>query len=449
MQTILIIEDKKSMADMLAKTFQSEGFNVKTAHNVKDGIALLSSGVFDAAVTDLKLPDGNGMEILKAVKESFPLTPVIVMTAYGSIEIAVKAVKEGAYDFITKPFDPEHLLMIIRRAIGERSIEKENLILKKEFQRFLKMPMMVGVSMAWNEVMEKVKKVAPLKTTVLILGESGTGKELIARTIHHLSQRSKESFVAVNCAAIPKDLIENEIFGHEKGAFTGAAEIKLGRFELADKGTIFLDEIGDMEMPLQTKLLRVLQEDEFERVGGTKTIKIDARIIAASNKNLEREVADGRFREDLFYRLYVFPIVIPPLKQRRDDIIPLARHFISVFSKDMNKTEPSISPEVENILLQNEWKGNVRELRNIMERAVILCDGQTLLSCHLSGEGLPVKLRHDAPLHEVAESAAKSAEKARIENVLRQTHGNKSRAADILKVSYKTLLNKIKEYGIL
>lgn len=448
MQTILIIEDKKSMADMLTKNFQSEGFSVKTAYNVKDGVALLSSDL-SAVITDLKLPDGDGMEIVKTIKEGFPFIPVIVMTAYGSIETAVKAVKEGAYDFITKPFDPDHLLLIIKRAIGERSIEKENIILKKEFSKFLKMPDMIGVSRAWNEIMEKVKKVAPLKTTVLILGESGTGKELIARAIHHLSQRAKEPFVAVNCAAIPKDLIENEIFGHEKGAFTGAGETKIGRFELADKGTIFLDEIGDMEMPLQSKLLRVLQENEFERVGGTKTIKVDVRVIAASNKNLEREVSEGRFREDLFYRLNVFPIVIAPLRDRREDIATLARYFVSQFCREMNKNEPLILPEIESILLSHEWRGNVRELKNVIERAVILCDGPTLLPEHLSfGTDVKERINLDAPLHEVAESAARFAEKSRIENALRQTHGNKSRAAEILKVSYKTLLNKIKEYGI-
>jgi DNA-binding NtrC family response regulator len=440
------------MADMLTKTFQSEGFSVKTAYTVKDGINLLASDL-SAVVTDLKLPDGDGMEIVRTIKESFPFIPVIVMTAYGSIETAVKAVKEGAYDFITKPFDPDHLLLIIKRAVGERSVEKENIILKKEFHKFLKMPDMIGVSKAWNEIMEKIKKVAPLKTTVLILGESGTGKELIARTIHHLSQRSKEPFVAVNCAAIPKDLIENEIFGHEKGAFTGAGETKIGRFELADRGTIFLDEIGDMEMPLQSKLLRVLQENEFERVGGNKTIKVDIRVIAASNKNLEREVAEGRFREDLFYRLNVFPIVIPPLRERREDIAPLAQYFVSQFSREMNKNEPSISPEIKSILLSHEWKGNVRELKNVIERAVILYDdvgdGAALLPEHLSfGTDMKERINLDAPLHEVAESAARVAEKSRIENALRQTHGNKSRAAEMLKVSYKTLLNKIKEYGI-
>lgn len=448
MQTILVVEDKKSMADMLKKTLEAEGFNIKTANNIKDGIASLEYSL-SAVVTDLKLPDGEGMEILRAVRASFPAIPVIVMTAYGSIEIAVKAVKGGAYDFITKPFDPDHLLLVVKRAMAEKILERENIILKKEFSKFLQMPEIIGSSGACSAIMEKVRRVAPLKTTVLILGESGTGKELVARAVHYLSQRAKESFIAVNCAAIPNDLIENELFGHEKGAFTGAGETKLGRFELADRGTIFLDEIGDMEMTLQSKLLRVLQENEFQRVGGTKTIKVNVRVIAASNKNLQKEVAEGRFREDLFYRLNVFPIVIPPLRERKEDILPLSKYFIAYFSKEMNKIEPSISSESEKRLLNHEWKGNVREIRNIMERAVILCDGQILLPCHLSfGEGMSVRVRHDASLHEVAESAARAVEKARIEDVLKQTNGNKSRAADILKVSYKTLLNKIKEYRI-
>ncbi|MCL4491593.1 MAG: sigma-54 dependent transcriptional regulator [Nitrospirae bacterium] len=450
MQTILVVEDKKSMSDMLTRTLQSEGYAVRAAFTVRDGIVALASGETDAVITDLRLPDGDGMEVLKAVQESSLLTPVIVMTAFGSIEIAVRAVKEGAYDFITKPFDPDHLLLIIKRALEERSVQKENLILKKEFSRFLKRPEIIGTSGLWQEVMEKVRRVAPLKTTVLILGESGTGKELIARAIHYLSPRGKESFVAVNCAAVPPDLIENELFGHEKGAFTGALEIKPGRFELANRGTIFLDEIGDMAMPLQSKLLRVLQENEFERVGGAKTIKADLRVIAASNKDLEKEVSDGNFRDDLFYRLNVFPVIIPPLRKRKEDVIPVAEYFISLFSKEMSKNAPSLSPETGGMLLCNEWKGNVRELKNVVERAVILCDGPVLLPEHFNftrniskEEAAP-----DASLHEVAQKAVRFAEKERIENALKQTVGNKSRAAELLKVSYKTLLTKIKEYGI-
>jgi DNA-binding NtrC family response regulator len=450
MSCILIVEDKQSMADMLARTLESEGYTVCSAPTVKDGLNALSHEDISAVITDLKLPDGDGMEIVKAVREGTPFIPAIVMTAFGSIEIAVNAIKKGAYDFITKPFDPDHLILLLKRALEDQTVQKENLVLKHEFSKFLKMPEIIGLSRQWADIMEKIKKVAPLKTTALVLGESGTGKELVARAIHHLSPRAKCSFIAVNCAAIPKDLIENEIFGHEKGAYSGASEIKLGRFELADRGTIFLDEIGDMELSLQSKLLRVLQENEFERVGGTKTVRVDLRVIAASNKNLEKEVSGGHFREDLFYRLNVFPIIIPPLRERKEDIIPLARHFIGVFSSEMNKKAPPLSPESERMLLGNEWRGNTRELKNIIERAVILCDGQVLQPEHFNFTKCTTEgqIGAEAPLFEIAQFAVRTAEKSRIEAVLTQTGGNKSRAAEILKVSYKTLLTKIKEYKI-
>ncbi|MCL0086847.1 sigma-54 dependent transcriptional regulator [Thermodesulfovibrionales bacterium] len=451
MQKILIVEDKEAMVDMLTRTFQADGFAVRPAYTVSDGVAALLQGGFDAVITDMRLPDGDGMEILKAVKRSFPLVPVVVITAFGSIKKAVEAVKGGAYDFITKPFDPEHLLLIIKRALEEKSIERENLVLKKEFSKFLEMPEIIGVSNKWNEIIKKVKRVATTKTTVLILGESGTGKEVIARAIHYMGPRASKSFVAINCAAISKDLIESELFGHEKGAFTGATEIKHGRFELADRGTVFLDEIGDMAMPLQSKLLRVLEESEFERVGGTKTIKVDLKIVAASNKDLKKEVSEGRFREDLLYRLDVFPIAIPPLRERRQDIIPLVRYFIPVLAREIGKNiSSSVSPEVERILLAHEWRGNTRELRNAIERAVILCDGTTLLPEHFSfhRDGPYKKINLDAPLHEVAAKAAKAAERVRIEDALKQASGNKTKTAEMLKVSYKTLLSKIKEYGI-
>ncbi len=450
MQTILIVEDKQSMADMLGRTLRSEGFSVLSAMTVKDGLDALSRENISAVITDLKLPDGDGMAIVKTISQVSPFIPVIVMTAFGSIEIAVSAIKEGAYDFITKPFNPDHFILILRRALEERTVQKENLVFRNEFQKFLKMPEMVGVSEQWNMVMEKIRKVAPLKTTVLVLGESGTGKELVARAIHHLGPRAKEPFIAVNCAAIPKDLIENEIFGHEKGAFTGASEIKPGRFELADRGTIFLDEIGDMELSLQSKLLRVLQENEFERVGSTKTVKVDVRVLAASNKDLEKEVKEESFREDLYYRLNVFPLYLPPLRERKEDIVPLASYFINFFSSEMNKAIPALSPEAERILLVNEWKGNTRELRNIVERAVILCDGHVLGPEHLNPAWprSTQKAGDEGTLPEIAQAAVKNAEKSRIKAVLLQTGGNKTRAAEMLKVSYKTLLTKIKEYGI-
>ncbi len=448
MHKILIVEDKKSMLDMLVKAFRAEGLEVQGACNLNDALSMLSPEI-SAIVTDIKLPDGDGLDVLRRSKTIYPFIPIIVMTAYGSIETAVKAVKEGAYDFITKPFDPEHMIHIVKRAIEEKGLLKENIALKREFNRYLKMPELIGVSRQWGEVIEKIKKIAPLKTTVLILGESGTGKELLARAIHYLSPRAKEPFIAINCAAIPKDLIESEIFGHEKGAFTGASDFKQGRFELADRGTIFLDEIGDMEKPLQAKLLRVLQESEFERIGGTKTIKIDVRILAASNKDLEKEVLNGNFREDLFYRLNVFPIKIPPLRERKEDIIPLAEYFLNLFSKEINKPNMSLSSDAKEMLLNYEWKGNIRELRNVIERAVILCESGEIHPEHLNlVTERDEKIYIDASLHDIATSAAKTVERAKIQEALRVSKGNKSKAAEILKVSYKTLLNKIKEYKI-
>jgi two-component system, NtrC family, response regulator len=449
MDTILIVDDKKSMLEMLSKTFQAEGFRVITAGNVAEAKKLTEQGEMDVVVTDLRLPDGEGLEVLRAARERFPLLPVVLMTAHGSIEIAVKAVKEGAYDFVAKPFDPDHLLIIVRRALAERASKKENIMLKKEFSKFLVMPEIVGVSRAWQNVMEKVRKVAPMKTTALILGESGTGKELVARSIHHYSPRSESAFVAVNCAAIPKDLIESELFGHEKGSYTGAVDTKQGRFELADGGTVFLDEIGDMDMPLQSKLLRVLQEREIERVGGSRPITVDLRVIAASNKDLKKEVGEGRFRDDLFYRLNVFPIIVPPLRERVEDIIPLAEHFMEMFAGEMNKQRPRLSDAACQLLTGYDWKGNVRELKNIIERAVIMCDGEELGTEHISiSDGAQERVSPDAPLHMVTGSAVRCAEKARIEDALRKASGNKTRAAEMLKVSYKTLLTKIRDYGI-
>lgn len=438
---------------MLKRSFAAAGYSVETAHNVKDAQKAFNSPVeLDAVVTDLKLPDGDGLQILAAARERSPLLPVVVMTAHGTIENAVSAVKQGAYDFIAKPFDPDHLILIVARALSESGSRRENIVLKKEFSRYLRMPELVGESPQWLGVIESARKVAPLKTTALILGESGTGKELIARAIHFFSPRAEQPFVAVNCAAIPKDLIENELFGHEKGAFTGATEIKQGRFELADKGTIFLDEIGDMDLPLQAKLLRVLQESEFERVGGTRTLKVDVRIVAASNKNLERAVADGSFREDLFYRLNVFPISIPPLRERRADILPLARFFLEGFCRDMNRQRLSISEDAVRTLERYVWKGNVRELRNVIERAVIMADGTVVETGHLAlcdPEVTPSGVPASGSLLAIGEAAARAAEKSMIEKVLQETGGNKSRAAEMLGVSYKTLLTKIKEFGVL
>jgi len=388
---------------------------------------------------------------LQGIKEENPLVPVLVMTAHGTIETAVKAVKDGAFDFLQKPVDPEHLLLTISKALETRHLVTENLILKEELLQS-RVAKLIGQSRLLSEAQENAKKVAAGATTVLLLGESGTGKELFARLIHDMSPRKNGPFIAINCAAIPKDLLESELFGHERGAFTGAGTRKLGKFELADEGTVFLDEIGDMELGLQGKVLRVLEGDPFMRVGGTSRVKADVRVIAATNKNLEAAVGTQAFRADLFYRLNVFPIVIPALRDRREDIPLLVAHFLTVYARELKKDVKTISPEALDLMMRLPWTGNVRELQNCIERAVILCDGRTVKPEHLGmptqGSATPVEVSSGDGLQAVSSAASRVAETKMIERVLAETGGNKSRAAEILKVSYKTLLTKIKDYGL-
>jgi two-component system, NtrC family, response regulator AtoC len=454
MDTILVIEDKDSMRDMLKQTLEAEGYLVMTARDGAEGIKKLSEEQTSLVLTDLKLPKKDGFEVLKAVREENSLLPVIVMTAFGTIETAVKAVKQGAYDFLTKPFDTEHLLVLIKRALDASRMATENILLKEELSDRRGLPLIIGKSSQMQEISSKLQKAAPTNATVLIHGESGTGKELFARAIHHLSQRKDGPFVAINSAAIPRELLESELFGYERGAFTGAEARKIGKLELADKGTVFLDEIGDMDLALQAKLLRVLQEQVIERVGGNKPIKIDVRIVAATNKDLQKAVEAKLFREDLYYRLNVFPITIPPLRERREDIGMLAQHFLNKFSAEVRKGQLTISPEALEILAKSPWKGNIRELENVMERAVIYADGGAIRVQDLGisepniRDLLAEQVPMDGSLHEIAEAATKIAESRRIRQVLKQTGGNKTRAAEILQVSYKTLLTKIKDYQL-
>lgn len=454
METILVIEDKESMAKMLKDALEAEGYGVIPARDGMEGIRHLKEGRIALVLTDLKLPGKNGIDILRASKEENQLIPVIVMTAFGSVEAAVTAMKEGAFDFIAKPFDIDHLLMLIKRALETQRLLTENILLKEEFASKLGFPRIIGKSQKITDVAQMVQKVAPTKTTVLLLGESGTGKELFARAIHNLSNRRPYPFVPINCADIPRDLLESELFGHEKGSFTGAEAKKLGKFELADKGTIFLDEVGDMNLALQSKLLRAIEDGEVERVGGMKSLKVDVRIVAASNKDLEKAVENKNFREDLFYRLNVFPIKIPPLRERREDIPMLAEYFINKYCLEIKTPLKNISKEALDILMNYHWKGNVRELENTIERAIILCDGDTITPEHiiLSKRTEPDSTLWSLPLEgaleDVAKEALRIAETRRIVKALKETKGNKTRAAEILKVSYKTLLTKIKEYGI-
>jgi len=454
MEKILVVEDKESMAQMLRETLELDGYEVVIAKDGAEGIRVIRENKVDIVLTDLRLPKKDGIEVLKASKEETPLIPVIVMTAFGSVETAVNAIKLGAYDFITKPLDTDHLRLLIERSLRNRRLATENLLLKDALSQRIGMPKIIGKSPMMLSVAENIRKVAPTKSTVLLLGESGTGKELFARAIHELSPRKEASFVTIKCAAMPRELLESDLFGYEKGAFTGAGDKKLGKFELANKGTIFLDEIGEMDIVLQSKVLRALQEGEIERVGGAKPIKVDIRIIAASNKNLEASVADKTFREDLYYRLSVFPLTIPPLRDRREDIPALVEHFIVKYSLEMNIPQKSISPDAMDLLKSYSWKGNVRELENVIERALILCDGDTItekeLRLNASGytdSGLDT-IPLDGTLDDSAKAALRIAESKRIKKALEETGGNKSRAAEILKVSYKTLLTKIKDYNI-
>lgn len=448
MATILIVEDNESMAKMLQQALTGEGYRIFLARDKQEGIEKIQRENIDLVLSDLRLPSGTGIDILQATREQSPFIPVIIMTAYGKIEDAVRAVKEGAYDFITKPFDPELLLLLIGRALEKQRLLTENLLLRES--KDTGTPVLIGNSQKFLEALNLAHRVAPSKATVLLLGESGTGKEVFAKAIHHLSLHKDGPFVAINCAAIPKELLESELFGHEKGSFTGATEKRIGKFELANRGTIFLDEIGEMELGLQAKLLRVLQGEEIERVGGSKKIRIDTRIIAASNRELKAAVKEKTFREDLFYRLSVFPIVLPPLRERREDIPFLVYHLLSLYNRELKKHIQDISKSAMELLIQQPWKGNIRELGNCIERALILCDGTTLLPEHLGL--MDVKIRgaetSEGGLSEIASAAVRTAEIRTIRSTLELTKGNKSRAAEILKVSYKTLLTKIKEYDI-
>ncbi|MDA8084693.1 MAG: sigma-54 dependent transcriptional regulator [Nitrospiraceae bacterium] len=454
MQTLLLVEDKESMAQMLRETLEAEGYRIVIARDGAEGIRMLREGDFDLVISDLKLPRKDGIEVLKASKAENPAVPVIMMTAFGTIETAVSAMREGAYDFITKPFDLDHLLLLIKRALETRRLLTENMLLRDELSSKVWGRQIIGKSSAVTDAAQKVRKVAQGKTTVLLLGESGTGKELFARAIHNLSPRHAYPFVPINCAAIPKELLESELFGHEKGSFTGADARKIGKFELADRGTIFLDEIAEMDAGLQTKLLRVLQEEEIERVGGLRPVAIDVRVVAASNKDLEKAVEERTFREDLFYRLNVFPITVPPLRERKDDIPVLVDFFINRYSTELKAPARKISPEALGLLMCYPWKGNVRELENCIERAIILCDGDTILPEHiilsrrLSFESTLQNLPMEGPLEETTKEATRIAETERIVRALKETRGNKTRAAEMLRVSYKTLLTKIKDYGI-
>ncbi len=383
MAKLLIAEDEDRMRKLLGMILGNRGHELRLCSDGEEAIAAFGEDKPDIVITDLRLPKVNGLEIVKHVQAASPEIPIVVITAYGSIESAVEAMQCGATDYITKPFEEARLHLAIDRALERSQLLQENRVLRTELRSRYAFEAIVVESPELLEVLDLARQVAVSNSTVMTYGESGTGKELITLAIHEASPRARGPFIAINCAAIPENLLESELFGHERGAFTGAMEAKRGRFELATGGTLFLDEIGELALPLQSKVLRALENQEFERVGGLKTIKTDIRFIAATNRNLADMVKEGKFREDLFYRLNVFPLVIPPLRERPADIIPLTEHFLKRFCREMGKKVPSISHEAEELLLNHHWDGNVRELQNTIERSVIMLDGDVLQPGHL------------------------------------------------------------------
>jgi DNA-binding NtrC family response regulator len=455
---ILIVEDKDSLRTMLRHALEACGHAVVEARDRAEAVRALQELRPAVVLSDLRLPDGSGIDVLRAARDFDPDTPVIVMTAYGSIQDAVSAIKEGALDFLAKPVDPEHLLLLVSRALEQRRLVTENILLKEELAKRRGAPQIVGDDPVLKRVLGTLQRAAATDTTVLLEGESGTGKELFARALHVLSPRTDAPFVAINCAAIPDTLLESELFGHEKGAFTGAVARKPGKFEVAHRGTLFLDEIGDLPLGLQAKMLRVLEEKRFDRLGGTMPIKVDVRLVAATNRNLRAAVAARRFREDLYFRLSVFPITIPPLRDRSADIPRLARHFIERFSRELNKRPLPLAPAAEDALRQYPWPGNVRELQNTIERALIIVDGDIIQPrhLHLSFHAAVVPVEKDpldaldlsGTLTDAGRRVLAQVERKKIVRAIEEANGNRARAAEQLGVSYKTIVMKMKEYGI-
>jgi DNA-binding NtrC family response regulator len=455
---VLLVEDKDSLRAMLRHALEAHGHPVLEARDEPEALQQLRENRPAVVLTDLKLPSGDGFGVLRAAKELDPELQVIVMTAYASIQDAVTAMKDGAIDFLPKPVDPDHLLLMVQRAIAQRRILTENFVLKQELAERRGAPRIVGEDPKLRQVSQQLHRAAATDATVLIEGESGTGKELFARALHALSPRADGPFVAINCAAIPETLLETELFGHEKGAFTGAVARKPGRFEVAHRGTLFLDEIGDLPLSLQAKILRALEEKQFERVGGTQSLRVDVRVVAATHRNLKARVAERLFRDDLYFRLSVFPIRVPPLRERAGDVVILARHFADKFCRDLNKKSLTLSPAALDELCAYPWPGNVRELQNCIERAAILCEGDTIHPRNLSlsfregsapaAPGPWEQIDLSGTLSEAMRRVTAEVERRKLGQAIQEAGGHKQRAADLLNLNYKAFLQKMKEHGI-
>jgi two-component system NtrC family response regulator len=454
METILIVDDEKNYLTILSAVLEDEGFEVLTSLGGREALEVHKTSDLDLIVTDMKMPAMDGIELLENIKSVDPDLPIIMMTAHGTVDKAVEAMQKGAYSYILKPFDNERLIIYVKKAISMYQVVKENRRLRDAVESQYHFGNIIGKSKKMRDIFDTIQKVAPAVATVLIEGESGTGKELVARSLHFNSPRREKPFVAVNCSALAENLLESELFGHERGAFTGAVATKKGRFELADGGTLFLDEIGELSLNLQVKLLRVLQEKVFERVGGVRTISVDIRILVATNKDLQQEMQGGRFREDLYYRLNVVHIVLPPLKVRQEDIRILVNHFIKKYASERESTVPviGVDQEVDRLFYDYSWPGNIRELENVIERVMILCPAEIIRvsdlpkgfkdnvynTLHL--EGIPA----DAKLYDTLAVI----EKTMIERALKMSNNVQSHAADLLGIGKSGLNQKIKKYNL-
>jgi two-component system, NtrC family, response regulator AtoC len=454
--TVLIVDDDESMRHMLTVILKDRGYEARGVAGAEEALKELEARDFDVVLSDVRMPKMDGIALLKEIHRRQPELTVVVMSAYGTTDTAIEAMKEGAYDYISKPFKPDEVVLVLRKAEERERLKRENLRLRDELKSAFRLDSLVGASAVMQEVARQIRKVAAVKTTVLVTGESGTGKELVARALHDLSPRAAMPFVAVNCGAIPGELMETELFGHVRGAFTDAVRNKKGLFAEADGGTIFLDEVGELPQPLQVKLLRVLQDEEIRRVGDSHSDKVDVKVIAATVRDLPQAVKAGLFREDLFYRLNVLNLRLPPLRERKGDIEALATHFIAKYNLRLSRHVKGIAPDAQQLLVDYPWPGNVRELENAIERAMVLCEGESI-----TVEGLPELMVAPggaasppggqggaAPSDLSIKKAARALEEDLIRRALQKTRGNRTRAAELLEISHRALLYKIKEYGV-
>ena len=447
-EKILVVDDEESMCDFLSIMLKKQGYQITTALSAKEGLKKLAKEAYEVVISDLKMKEMNGLELIDEINKKETVPTVIIMTAFATIESAIEALKKGAFDYIIKPFKVDEIKLAVARALEQRKIRTENVYLKKQLKKKEGFGEIIGKSEILMEVLSQVRKIADSDSTVLLTGESGTGKELVARAIHQQSYRSEKPFITVNCGALPEGLLESELFGHIKGSFTGAIKDKDGLFKVASEGVFFLDEVGEMSPRIQVKLLRVLQEKEIVPVGGTSPIKVDIRLIAATNADLENEVSMGRFHKDLFYRLNVIPINIPPLRERKEDIPLLIDYFLKRYGQEPDGQEKKISAEAKKILCNHNWPGNIRELENILERAVTLQDDNTIVEKDLPEKIIKGQGRVLAKTKELENPTLETIEKAYIFWILRESGWQKQRAAEILGIDPSTLYRKIEKYEL-